>query len=134
MLISCSCFSQLLLLVLLYFLYFSILFLLLKNVKLDNSFCYQVLVEVSMFLISFIFIMLSIFVCIMYFCQNYRKKSFRRCPKAFHNNYNCINHILRMRGNVDQNNSEYGHFSNRHVSGNSRCIQAIGELPIEYCT
>ena len=25
--------------------------------------------------------------------KNFNNKCFRRCPKAFHNNYNCINHI-----------------------------------------
>ena len=70
----CSCFSQLSLPVLLYFLYFSVLLLLFKYVKLDNSFYYQALVEVCMFLIIFISIILSVFVWIMYFCQNYRKK------------------------------------------------------------
>ena len=70
----CSCFSQLSLLVLLYFLYFSVFLLLLVYIKLDNSFYYQVLVEVCMFLIIFIFIILSMFVCILYFCRNYRKK------------------------------------------------------------
>ena len=44
---------------------FSVLLLLLKYIKLDNSFCYQVLVEVCMFLIIFIFIILSMFACIM---------------------------------------------------------------------
>ena len=58
-----------------FFIFFSLL-LLPKYVKLDNSFCCQVLVEVCMFLIIFIFIMLSIFVCIRYFCRNYRKKKF----------------------------------------------------------
>ena len=77
----CSCFSQLSLLVLLYFLYFSVFLLLLEYVNLDNSFCYQVLVEVCMFLIIFIFIILSMFVCITYFCRIYRKKkSFDRIP------------------------------------------------------
>ena len=44
-------------LVLLYVLHFSVflLLLLLSYVKLDKSFCYQVLVEVSKFLIIFIF-------------------------------------------------------------------------------
>ena len=41
-------------------------FLLLEYVKLDNSFCYQVLNEVCIFLIIFIFIILSMFVCLMY--------------------------------------------------------------------
>ena len=70
----CSCFSQLSLLVLLYFLYFSVFLLLLEYVKLDNSFYYQVLIEVCMFLIIFIFIILSMFVCILCFCRIYRKK------------------------------------------------------------
>ena len=69
----CSCFFQLLLLVLLYFLCFSVFLLLLEYVKLDNISCYQVLVKVCMFLIIFIFITLSMFVCIMYFCRIYRK-------------------------------------------------------------
>ena len=67
------CFSQLSLPVLLYFLHFSVFLLLLEYVKLDNSFSYPVLVEVCMFLIVFIFIILSMFVCIMYFCRIYRK-------------------------------------------------------------
>ena len=71
----CSCFPQLSLLVLLYFLYFSVFLLLLEYVNFDSSFCYQVLVEVSMFLIIFIFIILSMFVYIMYFCRIYRKKN-----------------------------------------------------------
>ena len=69
-----SCFSQLSRLVLLYSLYFSVFLLLLKYVKLDNSFCYQVLVEACMFLIIFIFIILSMFMCILHFCRIYRKK------------------------------------------------------------
>ena len=56
------------------FKYFLVLLLLLKYVKLSNSFCYQVLVEICMFLIIFIFIILSMFVCMMYFFRNYRKK------------------------------------------------------------
>ena len=43
--------------------------------RLDNSFCYQVLVKVCKFLIILIFINWSIFVCIMYFCHTYRKKT-----------------------------------------------------------
>ena len=46
---SCSCFSQISLLVLVYMLHFSA-FLLFEYVKLDNSFCYQVLVENCKFL------------------------------------------------------------------------------------
>ena len=56
------------------FKYFLVLLLLLKYVKLGNSFCYQVFVEICMFLIIFIFIILSMFVCMMYFFRNYRKK------------------------------------------------------------
>ena len=70
----CSCFSQLSLLVVLCFFYFSVFLLLLEYVKLDNSFSYLVLVEVCMFLIIFIFIILSMFVCIMYFCRIFRKR------------------------------------------------------------
>ena len=70
----CSCFSQLSLLVVLCLFYFSVFLLLLEYVKLDNSFSSLVLVEVCMFLIIFIFIILSMFVCIMYFCRIYRKR------------------------------------------------------------
>ena len=70
----CSCFSQLSLLVVLCLFYFSVFLLLLEYVKLDNSFSYLVLVEVCMFLIIFIFIILSMFVCIMYFCRIFRKR------------------------------------------------------------
>ena len=59
----CSCFSQLSLLVPLYYLCFSVFVLLFEYIKLDNSFCYQVLVKVCMFLIIFVFIILSI-VCV----------------------------------------------------------------------
>ena len=57
----------------LYVLHFSVFLLLFEYVKLDNSFYYQVLVEVCMFLIIFIFIIFSMFVCIMYFCRSYKK-------------------------------------------------------------
>ena len=70
----CSCFSQLSLLVVLCLFYFSVFLLLLEYVKLDNIFSYLVLVEVCMFLIIFIFIILSMFVCIMYFCRIFRKR------------------------------------------------------------
>ena len=70
----CSCFSQLSLLVVLCLFYFSVFLSLLEYVKLDNSFSYLVLVEVCMFLIIFIFIILSMFVCIMYFCRIFRKR------------------------------------------------------------
>ena len=93
----CSCLSQLSLLVLLYFLYFSVFLLLLEYVKLDNSFCYQVLVEVCMFLINFIFIILSMLVRILYFCCIYRKKSWcyhaSQFILALTNSY-CNFHIL----------------------------------------
>ena len=56
------------------FFIFSVLLLLLEHVKLDNNFCYQVLVEVCMFLIIFIFIILPMLVWITYFCRNFRKK------------------------------------------------------------
>ena len=71
----CSCFSQLSLLVVLCLFYFSVFLLLLEYVKLDNSFSYLVLVEVCMFLIIFIFIILSMFVCIMYVCRIYSEKN-----------------------------------------------------------
>ena len=77
----CSCFSQLLQLVLPYFLYFSVFLLLLEYVKLDNNFCYQVLVEVCMFLIIFIFIIMSMFVCIMFLSHLYKKKKML-CPST----------------------------------------------------
>ena len=72
--ICCSCFSQLSLLVLLYFLYFSVFLLLLQYVKLGNSFYYELLVKVCMFLIIFIFIIFSVLVYIIYFCCSCRKK------------------------------------------------------------
>ena len=56
--------------------FFSVLLLLLKYIRLYNSFCYQVLVEVSKFSIIFISIILSMFVFIMYFCHIDRKKVF----------------------------------------------------------
>ena len=58
------------------FFIFSVLLLLLEHVKLDNNFCYQVLVEVCMFLIIFVFIILPMLVWITYFCRNFRKKIF----------------------------------------------------------
>ena len=51
---------------LLYFFYFSVVLLLFNYAKLDNSFCHQVLVEVCMFFIIFIFIILPMFVYIIY--------------------------------------------------------------------
>ena len=75
-------FSNHTLLVLLYFLYFSIYLLLLEYVKLDNSICYQVLVKVCMFLIIFIFIILSMFVCVLYFCRIYRRKKNKKQKKT----------------------------------------------------
>ena len=47
----------------------------LNDVKLHNSFCYHVLVEVCKFLIIFIFINLSMFACIMNFCLIYKKRT-----------------------------------------------------------
>ena len=44
------------------------------HIILDNSFYYQVLIEVCKFLIIFIFIILSMFVCTMYFCRIYKKE------------------------------------------------------------
>ena len=56
-----------------FLIFFSIL-LLLEYIKLDNSFCYQVLIEVCLILIIFIFNILLLFVCIMYFRRIYREK------------------------------------------------------------
>ena len=42
--------------------------------KLDNRFCYPILVEICKFLIIIIFNLLSMFVCIMYFYSIYSKK------------------------------------------------------------
>ena len=58
--------------------------LLFEYVKLDHSFYYQVLIEVWKLLIILIFIILSMFVCIICFCHIYGKKiSFCANLKAF---------------------------------------------------
>ena len=92
----CSCSSQLSLLVPLYFWYFSVFSLLLEYVKLDNSFRYQVLAEVWMFLNTFIFIIFSMFVC-MYFFAFIEKK---RCTDKVISRNNLHNRVHQKRNHT----------------------------------